>query len=79
MFLPCSQPHNSSAYVAPSQPAPQSDSSEQDEEVDLGWKLSKKDKKRSKRKEAAAVEDDAEAVDGNDGFDDEVVGEVCVS
>ncbi|TIA92177.1 hypothetical protein E3P99_00781 [Wallemia hederae] len=62
-------------YAAPSQPAPQSDSSGQDEEVDLGWKLSKKDKKRSKKKEASAVEEDADAVDGNDGFDDEVVGE----
>ncbi|TIB92867.1 u3 small nucleolar RNA-associated protein 11 [Wallemia mellicola] len=49
---------------------------DEDETVDLGWKESKKDRKRaSKAAATVTVEEDKDAIDGNDAFDDEVVGE----
>lgn len=67
------------AYVEPPQPVPEEDDNDEDETVDLGWKLSKKEKKRSKKRETVAVDDENDALDGNDGFDEEVVGEVCLN
>lgn len=45
----------------------------------MGWKESKKERKRaSKAAATVTVEEDKDVLDGNDAFDDEIVGEVCI-
>ncbi|TIB32354.1 hypothetical protein E3P80_00530 [Wallemia ichthyophaga] len=68
---------DSEPYFEPTNPVQEEDDHNDDavDLADLGWKLSKKEKKRSKKKESMAVDEEHDAVDGNDGFDDVVVGE----
>lgn len=76
----CTRTYHKTAYFEPTNPVQEEDDHNDDavDLADLGWKLSKKEKKRSKKKESMAVDEEHDAVDGNDGFDDVVVGEVCI-